>query len=75
MKVLLNKSKRIYQYGIGSDVINFEPETKREFEDKVADVFLQSPEIELVSDDTALKAKDAEIAKLKAEVKAAKKAN
>lgn len=75
MKVLLNKSKRIYQYGIGSDVINFEPETKREFEDKVADVFLQSPEIELVSDDTAMKAKDAEIAKLKAEVKAAKKAN
>lgn len=62
----------MYQYGVGSDVINFEAGTKKEFEDKVADVFLQSPEIELVSDDTAMKAKDAEIAKLKAEVESKK---
>lgn len=72
MKVLLNKSKRIYQYGLGDKVINFEPDSKAEFDDEVADAFLRSPEIELVSDDTALKAKDAEIAKLKAEVEAKK---
>lgn len=75
MKVLLNNSKRTYQYGVGEDTINFPAGSKMEFEDEVADCFLKSPEIELVSDDTALKEKDAEIAKLKAEAEAAKKAN
>jgi len=70
MKVLFNRSQRMYQYGFGENVINFAPDSKAEFEDEVANSFLKSPEVELVSDDTAMKAKDAEIAKLKAEAKA-----
>lgn len=72
-KILFNNSKRTYQHNITTEYGNVKfytigPKEKKEVPDNIAEIWLKSKEIELFKDNKELEEKDAEIARLKAQL-------